>query len=242
MLDATKINYSQKRLLGKQHSANSKAFYEEEDGVILYQHAKEVWIDTISVTPPQASNDLIKVYNNLQLVEDTTVQGRKSFYTVDTQGKRMRGFIPPSYGINYNVSIDIAGKKIPSSHSSNWVFDYANGVLTFENTPPVGDVKITVYQYVGRTFAQYLDNENNSVARGVLGLNTPLLDYTIQHNMSTFDIDITIYVYDEVDGVNYWKKDVIPLIILDENRIRLQLTEEHPIRFIIKSYVTPEWI
>jgi len=242
MLDATKINYSQKRLLGKQHTANTKAFYEEEDGIVLYQHAKEIWIDKVDVVPPTASTDLIRVYKNLELVEDKTVKGRKSFYAVDGEGKRIRGFIPPSYGINYNVSLEIAGKKIPSSHSSNWIFDYANGVLTFENTPPAGTLTISAYQYIGRTFAQYLDNENNSVARGVLGVDTPSLEYTIQHNMSSFDIDVTIYVFDEVEGKNYWKKDVVPLIIMDENRVRLQLTEEHPIRFIIKSYATPEWI
>lgn len=242
MLDATKINYSHKRLVGKQHTANTKSFYEEEDGVILYQHAKEIWIDKVSPTPPATSTQLIRVYNNLQLVMDETVQGRKSFYAATAEGERIRGFIPPSYGINYSVVLEIDGKKIPSSHSSNWIFDYANGVITFENTPPAGDLEISACVYIGRTFAQYLDNENNSVARGVLGVDTPSLEYTIQHNMSSFDIDVTIYVFDEVDGINYWKKDVVPLIIEDENKVRLQLTEEHPIRFIIKSYTTPEWL
>jgi len=242
MLDTTKINYSHKRLVGKQHTANTKAFYEEEDGVVLYQHAKEIWIDKIDSIIPTSSTDLIKVYKNLKLVEDETVQGRKSFYAVDGEGNKINGFIPPSYGINYNVSLEINGKKIPSSHASNWIFDYANGVLTFETTPPTGDVKISAFQYVGRTFSQYLDNENNSVARGVLGVDTPSLEYTIQHNMASFDVDVVIYVFDEVDGQNYWKKDVVPLIIEDENRVRLQLTEEQPIRFIIKSYATPEWI
>lgn len=242
MLDATKINYSHKRLVGKQHTTNLKKFYEEEDGVILFQHAKEIWIDKVESTPPTTTTQLIKVYENLEMVEDNTVQGRKSFYAVDGTGKRIKGFIPPSYGIDYNVNLEIGGKKIPSSHSSNWMFDYANGVISFENNPPVGDVKISAYQYIGRTFAQYLDDDNNSIARGILGVDTPSLEYTIQHNMASFDIDVIIYVFDEVDGQNFWKKDVVPLIILDENRVKLQLTEKHPIRFIIKSYEMPEWI
>ena len=242
MLDITKINFSQKRLFGKQHTTNLKAFYEEKDSIILYQHAKEIWIDKIEDIPPTTSTDLIKVHNGLELIEDNTVQDRKAFYAVDDEGNRIRGFIPPSYGINYSVNLEINGKKIPSSHPSNWIFDYTNGILIFENTPPIGPIKISAYEYVGRTFAQYLDNENNSVAKGVLGVDSPSLDYTIQHNMATFDIDVTVYVFDEVDGQNYWKKDTIPLMIVDENRVRIQLTEAHPIRFIIKSYETPDWI
>lgn len=242
MLDTTKINFSFKKLAGKQHTWNSKKWYEEDDGIVLFQHAKEIWIDRVDSTPPSAETDLIRPIMNLDLVEDKTVQGRRSFYAVDGQGNRIKGFIPPSYGINYSVKLMIDGTKIPTTHSSNWIFDYANGVLTFENTPPDGTVTISAYEYVGRSFQQYLDAEFNSIAVGILGTDTPQLVYTIQHNMGSYDIDAIIYVFDEVDGVNYWKKDVIPLIILDENRVRIQLTEEHPIRFIIKSYETPEWL
>lgn len=235
MLDTTKINYSLKKLVGKQHTWNNKKWFEEEDGIILYQHAREVWINTISSTPPSISDKIIKIHKKITMVEDVTVQGRRSFYTTN----KLRGFIPPSYGINYSVNVYIAGVKIPTSHSSEWIFDYANGILSFENTPPVGNVEIDVFQYVGRTFAQYLDSENNSISRGILGLDTPTTEYVIQHNMNSFDVDAIIYVFDDVDGVSYWKKDVIPLILLDENRVKIQLSEEHPIRFIIKSYENP---
>ena len=242
MLDSTKINYSQKKLSGKQHTWNSKKWYEEDDGIVLFQHAKEIWIDRVVETPPQAETELVRPLLNMELVEDKTVQGRRSFYAVDGFGKRITGFIPPSYGINYTVKLAIDGNKIPTTHASNWIFDYANGVLTFENSPPTGTVKISAYEYIGRTFQQYLDAEFNSIAVGILGIDTPQYEYTIQHNMGSFDIDATIYVFDEVDGVKYWKKDVIPLILMDENRVKLQLTEAHPIRFIIKSYDMPDWL
>lgn len=242
MLDITKINFSHKKLSGKQHTWNSKKWYEEDDGVILFQHAKEIWIDKIVENPPTEETDIIKPIIGLELQEDTTVQGRRSFFSIDGEGKRIRGFIPPSYGIKYTVKLYINGQKIPTTHEANWMFDYANGVLTFENTPPVGTVSISLYEYVGRSFQQYLDSEFNAIAIGILGLDTPQYEYTIQHNMGSFDIDAIIYVFDEVDGVNYWKRDVIPLILLDENRVRLQLTESHPIRFIIKSYESPDWL
>lgn len=242
MLDSTKINFSQKKLSGKQHTWNSKKWYEEDDGIVLFQHAKEIWVDRVNETPPSIETDLIRPILNLKMIEDKTVQGRRSFYAVDALGNRVKGFIPPSYGIDYSVKLSIGGKKIPTTHSSAWIFDYANGVLAFENTPPEGDVTISAYEYIGRTFQQYLDAEFNSIAVGVLGVDDPQLVYTIQHNMASYDVDAIIYVFDEVDGVKYWKKDVIPLIMLDENRIRIQLTEEQPIRFIIKSYEMPNWL
>lgn len=242
MLDSTKINFSYKKLSGKQHTWNSKKWYEEDDGIVLFQHAKEIWIDEIPPIPPEVETDLIKPINNIELQEDTTVQGRRSFFAVDGSSERIKGFIPPSYGLKYTVKLFINGQKIPTTHSANWMFDYANGILTFENTPPTGNVSISAYEYVGRSFQQYLDAEFTSIAIGILGLDTPQLEYTIQHNMGSYDVDAIIYVFDEVDGVNYWKKDVVPLILLDENRVRLQLSESKPIRFIIKSYETPDWL
>jgi hypothetical protein len=242
MLDSTKINFSQKKLSGKQHTWNSKKWYEEDDGIILFQHAKEIWVDKVPVLPPSVETSIINPRVFLSLVEDKTVQGRKSWYAVDENNEKIKGFIPPSYGINYTVKLFINGDKIPTTHESNWIFDYANGVVSFENTPPVGEVTITVYEYIGRSLQQYLDAEFNSIAVGVLGADIPKLEYIIQHNMRSYDIDATIYVLDDVEGVDYWKKDVVPLILLDENRVKIQLTEKHPIRFIIKSYETPNWL
>jgi hypothetical protein len=175
----------------------------------------------------------------MPLVEDNTVQNRLAFYAEESNEK-MKGFITPSYGIDYTVKVFADGVQLPTSHPSQPLFDYTNGILSFENTPPSGDITISVYQYIARTFAQYLDTEDRSVAKGILGLDDPQKEYTIQHNMASFDIDITIYVYEEVDGVNYWKKDIVPMILFDENRIKLALSEKHPIRFIVKSYESPE--
>jgi hypothetical protein len=68
-------------------------------------------------------------------------------------------------------------------------------VLAFENTPPEGNVTISAYEYIGRTFQQYLDAEFNSIAVGVLGVDDPQLVYTIQHNMASYDVDAIIYVF-----------------------------------------------
>lgn len=239
-ISKTKISYSFKKLMGKEHSLTSKKWFEEEDGIVLYQHAKEVWVDRIAASPLDADIRFVKAYTDFAIKEDTTVLGRKAFYMRDTNGSRIKGFIPRSYGVEYAVKVKINNTLISPSHSSNYIFDYANGILTFETTPPAGVVTVDVYQYVGRSFSQYLDAEYNSVARGILGLDTPTTEYIIQHNMSTFDVDVIIYVFDEVDGVNYWKKDVVPLILMDENRVKIELTEEHPIRFIIKSYEMPD--
>lgn len=236
MLENTKINFSQKKLMGKQHTWNSKIWYEEDDGIVLFQHAKEVWINKIGPDAPAEETREVRPHINLIMTEDDTVQGRRSWIAKDALGNRITGFVQPSYGLSYSVKLFINGKKIPTTHESIWMFDYANGVLTFENTPPHGLITIIAYEYIGKTLQQYLDAELNSIAIGVLGNDNPQLEYVIQHNMGTFDVDVTIYVFDEVDGIKYWKKDVIPLILLDENRVKIQLTEKQPMRFIIKSY------
>lgn len=244
MIDSTKINFTYKKLSGKQHSWNSKKWYEEEDGIILFQHAKEIWIDRITEIPPETITDLIKPHIGIVLVNDITVQGKRSFYAVDDQNQnmRIRGFIPPSYGNKYHVKVFIDGVKIPTTHSSNWMFDYVNGILVFENTPPVGTITITAYEYIGRTLQQYLDAEFNSIALGILGIDDPQKEYVIQHNMGSFDVDVTIYCFDGDGSSKYWKRDVVPLILMDENRVMIQLTEKQPIRFIIKSYEMPDWL
>lgn len=239
MIDSTKINYSFKKLSGKQHTWNSKNWYEEKDGIVLFQHAKEIWVDEIPIDAPNVETLLVRPHINLIVEEDKSVQGRRAWLAVDQNGKRITGFITPSYGISYSVKIFINGKKIPTTHESNWMFDYTNGILTFENQPPTGVITIIAYEYIGRSMQQYLDAEYSSVAVGILGESDPQYEYVIQHNMNNLDIDVVIYVLDDVNGKKYWKKDVIPLILLDENRVMLQLSEKHPIRFIIKSYNAP---
>lgn len=236
----TKINYAFKKVLGKEHTLSSKKWYEEQDGIVLHQHARDVWIDRIQEIPSDTDSRFIKAYNNYTASEDTSSAGAKTFYIRDENNLRIKGFIPTTYGIQYKIKVYIAGTLIPESHASQPLFDYTNGILTFTTTPPPGEVTVDLYEYVGRTFSQYIDAEYNSVSRGILGLDTPEMEYIIQHNMNTFDVDVVIYVFDEVNGVNYWKKDVVPMILFDENRVKLQLSEAHPIRFIIKSYETPE--
>lgn len=239
MVEATKINYSHKKLVGKQHTWNNKQWFEEEDGIILYQHAREVWIDEVPEQTPTTTTNIVKVISGLELIEDNTVQNGLSFYASE-MNEKIKGFITPSYGIDYSVRVYVDGNQIPTSHVSQPLFDYANGVLSFENAPPVGVVTIDAFQYVARTFSQYLDTEGKTIAKGIMGITDPLFEYVIQHNMNTFDVDVIVYVYDDVDGSKYWKKDVIPLILMDENRVKLQLSEQLPIRFIVKSYENPE--
>lgn len=226
--------------MGKEYTLSSKKWYEEQDGIVLHQHARDVWIDRIKTIPADTDSRFIKAFTDYVVTEDTLSEGAKTFYVRDENNDRLNGFIPTSYGNQYKVKVKINGTLIPESHGSKPLFDYTNGILTFSTTPPIGEVTISVYQYVGRTFSQYIDAEHASVARGIFGLDVAETEYIIQHNMNTFDVDVIIYVFDEVEGVNYWKKDVVPLILMDENRVKLQLSEAHPIRFIVKSYESPE--
>lgn len=229
-------NYTQKKIIGKQHTWNEKKWYEEEDGVLVYQHARDIWADLIPPNPPPISTQIIQKVYGLKLTADKTVPNRLAFFANDLTGNRIRGFIPPSYGVDYTVDLFINGVKIPSSHASNWIFDYSNGVLSFETSPPDGIVTINAYSYIGKSIQQYIDSTSTSISMGFMGVDEPLTEYTIQHNLNTLNIEPTIYVYEMIDGMRYWKKDFVPLILLDENRIKIQLSEELPIKFVIKAY------
>ena len=233
-MEELKVNYSFKKFLNKQHTSNDKEWYEEDDGFVLKIHSNEVWIDSKPENPTTV--DYIKKINGLKMVMDKTVQNRKAYYMVDENGQRITSLIPPVYGNIYNAKITINNHKIPTSHSSKPMFDYVNGILTFENTPPKGNVYISCYQYVGKILTNFIDEYNNSVSVGVLGLNEPKKSYLIQHNLNSFNIHIDIYLYEKIGDKFYWKKDVVPLIILNENVVKIELSEEKTVRFVIKAY------
>lgn len=233
MTDITKLNLAQKKVIGKKHTWNSKKWYEEEDGILTFQHAANIWIDEIPSIP--ANNGVLEFFEKKELTKDMTVQNNLSYFVSDTDGK-INGFVPPSYGWDYTVQVYINDIKIPSSHASGWFFDYANGILNFENTPPSGTITISCYRYIGRTLTQFIDTATGgTIGKGVLGLDSPTSEYTIQHNLNSTDILNSIFVLENIDGIDLWKKDIMPFVIVDENRIKIFLSDPAPIKFILQA-------
>jgi len=230
----SKLDYIFKKFYYKEHTDQNKNWYEEKDGFFIFPTASEIWIDLIPETPPTEDTDSIKIIKNYKLIPNPSANNL-SYYVVDENNNRIKNFIKPSYGLGYSIKIYANGEKLPTADPSNWIFDYENGILTLEK-PINKNLTIDGYVYVGNTLKTYLDHEFNSVAKGIIGLDNPQKEYIIQHNLNSYDLSITIYSYEEINGEKYWKKDVIPFIMLDKNRVKVQLSESTPLKFIIKKY------
>jgi hypothetical protein len=152
-----KTDYTFKKAVGREFTTNVKLWYEEFPGQSRYVHRDLVWVDTIPELPPASSDSVIQVYNTLVLVKDVTVSSYKAWKAEDPVGTRIRGFIPPIFGQGYMARIfDNADREIPTTDSSDWIFDYDNGVLAFSTNPVsfgwnAANIKLKAYRYIGAT-------------------------------------------------------------------------------------------
>jgi hypothetical protein len=253
LLDASKYNYAFKKLLGRLHTSNSKNFYEEKPGIISNVMQGNVWTGEIPAVAPSNDTVAIKVYSGsgmLRLTEDTSVASRQAFLAKATFGDlnsaQLTNFIQPNMGQTYSVRLFIGGtsaaNEIPSSHSSNWIFDYDNGVLAFESTPPAGNVYIQVCRYIGPTLADLSAGFDglttqlaDAVYKGIAGNTTPATSYTITHNLNSEYVKIVTYVPGELAGE--WIPESFQVILKDNNTIQLNLSEAKKVKYIIESVV-----
>jgi hypothetical protein len=236
----SKISYVLKKLLGRRFTWSNKEWFEEEPISTQNIHAKNVWVDEIP-NEPNVDLDYIEKLENIKLQKDKSTQNSLAYKMVDENGNYITNLIPPSYGFNYSAKIKINGKKIPTSHPTQPFFDYETGTLTFDKNPMSDNITIDVFKYNGKTIEKFIKDEENTIAKGILGIDEPKQEYVIQHNFNSFDLLIDVYAKDiETDEndnqIEVWKKDIIPITMIDVNRIRVNLSHKTPIRFMIKSF------
>jgi hypothetical protein len=60
--------------------------------------------------------------------------------------------------------------------------------------------------------------------------------YTINHNLNSVFVDVSVQVYDEIDKI--WRFDVVVIEVLDANTVKISLSAGQPqkIRYVIKAY------
>lgn len=153
---ANQLDYSFKKLVGREYTTTLKRWYEEKPGFVVFLHRSSIWIDDIPAVPPASTTSVVKVYNPLALTRDSSVDNYKSWRAEDPVGVRLYGFIPPRFGQGYNVQLfDATSREIPPTDGSSWLFDYDNGTLVFDNDPSsvygwnVSSMKIKSYLYIG---------------------------------------------------------------------------------------------
>lgn len=158
----TKEDKSFKTLINRRATNSGKAFYEEFGDFTVDIHAREVKAEDIPLSnPTQAvSNGVAQQYDLLPLVEDNTVASSQSWYA-EVAGVRLANWISDKYGAPYALRLfDGNDQQIFPTDTSDWIFDYVTGILTFNGnvasyTKPF---KITAYRYIG----QYLIDSVNA--------------------------------------------------------------------------------
>lgn len=152
-----KVDLGYKRLNKKEYTSTNKNWHEEFPGKPFNIKFTEVWTDEIPSTPPVSDTEIVKIYDHLVLTEDVTVEGQRSWYACETPGDittKLKDWIQPDEKIpqQYYIRLyDNTDQQIYVGDPVNWEFDYANGVLTFENSPTAysAPFKIFGYRYIG---------------------------------------------------------------------------------------------
>jgi hypothetical protein len=151
----TITDFTFKKLLNKRITSSSKRSYEEIGDYTLNVHADEVWADPIPTTPPVSTTSVVEVNTLLSLVKDTTVSGSQAWYATDGLGNRLKDWISDKYDgdptSSYTIKLyDQDDVQIPATDPSNWIFDYATGILVLQNThATAATLKISGYRYIG---------------------------------------------------------------------------------------------
>ena len=156
--DEIKIDLAYKKLDKKEFTTPEKSWHEEFPGKGLNIKFADIWLEEIPQIPPSSSTSVVAVEENLILTEDITVANNKSWYACSTPGDlntRLRDFIQPDENITkaYYIKLyDSNNKQIFVGDSVNWEFNYADGILTFENSPTnySAPFKISGYRYIGK--------------------------------------------------------------------------------------------
>lgn len=154
-----KVDIAYKRFLKRQYTSTQKKWHEEHPGKALTIKLRDVWIDELPNSPPSTDTDSIQIINKLELTQDVTVDGAKSWITCSTPddlSTKIGDFIQPDKELDqgYYVRLyDSNNTQIYVGDDSGWEFDYANGILTFELSPTnyVAPFFISGFRYIGRT-------------------------------------------------------------------------------------------
>ncbi|MFW6226209.1 MAG: hypothetical protein ACOC3V_04570 [bacterium] len=154
-----KVDIAYKKFLKRQYSSTNKKWHEEFPGKALTIKLKDIWIDELPSNPPTQNTSSIEIITDLELTQDVTVDGGLSWVTCLTPGDlttQIGDFIQPDKELKQGYYIklfDSVGSQIYVGDDSNWEFDYANGILTFESVPSgfIAPYSISGYRYIGRT-------------------------------------------------------------------------------------------
>jgi hypothetical protein len=141
-----------KTLLNRRVTSEDKTYFEEIGDFTLNISASEIWAENISSTPSIAIFDSVAEQRTLfELTEDITVGSSQAWYAEESN-IRLKDWISDKYGQSYQIKLfDNNNSRIYPTDSSDWIFEYQTGILTFSGdvTGYAQPFKITGYRYIG---------------------------------------------------------------------------------------------
>lgn len=143
-----------KKALNKEFSGVLKPWSGELDGEGFLIPSSRVWADSADIpsTPPGSSTSLIEVYDPIELTMDGSVGGNRCWRVKDT-GVQQRNIIPPIFGLGYSVELYTEEAKTnvltPDDPSHEWMFDYENGILVFNENQTYTELWMVCRRYKG---------------------------------------------------------------------------------------------
>lgn len=154
--DQTKIDIAYKKFSSREYTSTQKKWHEEFAGKALNLSSSDIWVDEIPVVPPATTTEVVEAVD-LVLTEDVTVNNSLSWLCCSAIGDistRLGDFIQPTRtrSQGYFVRLfDSQNVQIFVGDPCGWEFDYANGILTFENRPSnfTAPFRIKAYRYIG---------------------------------------------------------------------------------------------
>ncbi len=197
LLDATKINISLKKIMGKSHTYNDKDPANEADSSYMITMANNVWVDSISTDTTAAVAAGVAEEVIAELEEDVTSNGKSYSLKYPTghasAGQRIYDIIPDSIHFNYEPKLysNYPGTRIFGTAASDWVFDSANGTLTSEDDLGLtGTARCTVFVYIG----------NKLSTAGAVGKNISVDEFTLDPTQIGTTKSVTLSQTPAVDG------------------------------------------
>jgi len=98
-----------------------------------------------------------------------------------------------------------------------------------------GTVKNAIDTIASSVNAEF-DAIKKSVVKAEFDDNNKADEYTIQHNLGTTFVDVSVQVYDEDDQA--WRFDLVVVEVVDANTVKISLSNDEPqkIRYVIKGF------
>lgn len=218
---------------------------------------KDILIDSLSycATTTDADNFvtahplIVRKYTLFSLTQVANSNGQSWYINDDSNGGWQKpiivGSLAPQDGTNapsdgFDPKLYKSDNSLITPTTGIWWIDPYQGILKCSAgyTPSDlswGTPKITCYVYTGRKLTDFVADDTTRecvYSNTVLSVPTST-QYTIDHNLNSYNLETTVYGYDSVQGG--WIEQLAPILFTTVNRAILSLTEAMDVRVIFRK-------